>query len=100
MTELTMGQGRRYRIHSRKRRGAYFIFHASNLMLTQGRCLFAGGVYLKLGRDKEEERLRRCDFNDGAKLHLADLESGASHHGLVLCHTLVECEHLFGPSRK
>ena len=95
-----MGQGRRYRIHSRKRRGAYFIFHASNLMLTQGRCLFGGGVYLKLGRDKEEERLRRRDFNDGAKLHLADLESGASHIGLVLCHTLVECEHLFGPSWK
>ena len=95
-----MGQGRRYRIHSRKRRGAYFIFHASNLMLTQGRCLFAGGVYLKLGRDKEEERLRRRDFYDGAKLRRADLESGASRIGLVLCHTLVECEHLFGPSRK
>ena len=35
-----MGQGRRYRIHSRKRRGAYFIFHTSNLTLTQGRRLF------------------------------------------------------------
>ena len=26
--------------------------------------------------------------------------SGASHIGLVLCHTLVQCECLFGPSRK
>ena len=58
---------RRYSIHSHKRRGAYFIFHASNLTLTLGRCLFAGGVYLKLGRDKEEERLWRCDFYVGAK---------------------------------
>ena len=81
MTELTMGQGRRYRIHSRKRRGAYFIFHTSNLTLTQGRCLFAGGVYLKLGRDKEKERLRRRDFYDGAKMRRADLESGASRIG-------------------
>ena len=76
-----MGQGRRYRIHSHKRRGAYFIFHTSNLTLTQGRCLFAGGVYLKLGRDKEKERLRRRDFYDGAKLRRADLESGASRIG-------------------
>ena len=76
-----MGQGRRYRIHSCKRRGAYFIFHTSNLTLTQGRCLFAGGVYLKLGRDKEKERLRRRDFYDGAKLRRADLESGASRIG-------------------
>ena len=81
MTELTMGQGRRYHIHSRKRRGAYFIFHTSNLTLTQGRCLFAGGVYLKLGRDKKEERLRRRDFYDAAKLRRADLESGASRIG-------------------
>ena len=51
-----------YRIHSHKRRGAYFIFHASNLALTQGRCSFVGGVYLQLGRDKEEERLWRRDF--------------------------------------
>ena len=55
---------------------------------------------MKLGRDKEEERLWRRDFYDGAKLRRIDLESGASHIGLVLCHTLVECEYLFGPSRK
>ena len=87
MTELTMA--RRYSIHSHKRRGAYFIFHASNLTLTRGRCLFAGGVYLKLGRDKEVERLWRRYFYDGAKLRRADLESGASRIGLVLCPTLV-----------
>ena len=48
----------------------------------------------------QQERLWRRDFDDGAKLRCIDLERGASHTGLVLCHTLVECELLFGPSRK
>ena len=26
-----------------------------------------------------------------------DLESGASHIGKILCHTLVQCEQIFGP---
>ena len=47
-----------------------------------------------------QELLQRRDFCDGAKMRRADLESGASHIGYVLCDTLVQCEHFFGPSRK
>ena len=43
------------------------------------------------------ELLQRRDFCDGAKMRRADLESGASHIGYVLCDTLVQCEHFFGP---
>ena len=42
-----------------------------------------------------QERLWRRDLYDGAKLRRANLESGASHNGL--CHTLVQCDQLFGP---
>ena len=41
-----------------------------------------------------QERLWRRDFVDGATLRHADLESGASHIGYVLCHTLAQCENL------
>ena len=47
-----------------------------------------------------QERSWRPGFCDGAKLPRADLKSGASHIGEVLCHTLEQCEHLFGPSQK
>ena len=43
---------------------------------------------------RTQERLRRRDFYDGAKLRRADLESGASNIGEVLYHTLMRCEHL------
>ena len=46
-----------------------------------------------------QERLWRVDFCDGAKLRRADLDSGASHIGQVLCHTSVQCEHPFGGSK-
>ena len=46
-----------------------------------------------------QERFWWRDFFDGAKLCRADLESGESHIGQVLCHTSVQCEHLFGGSK-
>lgn len=45
-------------------------------------------------------RLWRHDFYDGAKLRRADLKSGVSHIRQVLCLTLLQCELLFGPSRR
>ena len=43
---------------------------------------------------------KKVYYFDEAKLARADLESGASHIGWVFCHTLVQCEQVFGPSRK
>ena len=37
-----------------------------------------------------------ANFCNGANLRRADLDSGASHIGKVLCHTLVQCERVFG----
>ena len=43
-----------YRIYPKKRHGNYLkIFHNSSAALTQRRHLFEGGIYLKVGSDKE-----------------------------------------------
>ena len=42
-----------YVIFSNKRRGVYFIFHASHAAPNREWCIFEDGVYLKVACDKE-----------------------------------------------
>ena len=50
---------------------------------------------------KDSRRIgKKVYYFDEAKLARADLESGTSNIGWALCHTLVQCEQVFGPSRK
>ena len=78
-----------------------FVMHEIKNVLTKPDYVCAG---TKIIPDRTfhhtQERLWRRDFCDGAKLSRADIESGKSHVGEVLCHTLLQCEQLFGSSGK